>query len=176
MKHKTMYGRHRGVLSVMIVALMLAFAGVLGSGGQAIADWSMDLPAGMACADFDLRIETTGSWPQVYKEFKDRDGNVIRIFQAGKGWDFLFTNLSTGATFPLKGNGSVSHYSYNLDGTYTYVGTGHNVMIFFPTDVPPGPSTIQVLGRVVSTVDENNVWTLQKLSGKQIDICEALTQ
>ena len=96
-------------------------------------DIAFEFLAPQACATVDLRIEITGSGTQVYKEFMDKDGNLIRTLAAGKGWDFLFINLSTAATFPLKGNGSVAHTSYNPDGTYTYTATGHNVIIFFPT-------------------------------------------
>lgn len=174
MKPKATYG-HEHLLSAMILALILTLVGMPGYKATAAAD-ELDFPSGVACPDFPLHIKTTGSLPQVYKEFKDRDGNIIRTLNAGKGWDLLFTNVDTGATFFIKGNGSVSHYTFNPDGTTTYTGTGHNVMIFFPTDVPPGPSTIQVSGRVVSMIDQDGVWTLQEISGKQIDICAALSQ
>jgi hypothetical protein len=137
-------------------------------------DVAIDLPAGLACADFGLRIEITGSGTQVYKEFLDKNGNLIRTLSAGKGWDMLFINASTGTTFPIKGNGSVSHILYNPDGTYTYVATGHNVIIFFPTDVD-GPFTKQYIGRMVFTVDALGVSTVKELSGKQVDICAALS-
>ena len=174
MKLNMTFRCYRGTLAMMVFALTLILAGMLSFGSLASADLVIELPPGLAC-DFALRIEITGEGTQVYKEFMDKDGNLIRTLAAGKGWDFLFTNGYTGATFSLKGNGSVSHYSFNPDGTYTYTGTGHNVVILFDTDVP-GPMTIQVSGRVVCTVDQNSVWTLQELSGKKIDICAALSQ
>lgn len=175
MKLNMTFRCYRGTLSMMVFALTLILAGMPSFGSQASAyDFAIELPAGLACADFDLRIEITGG-TQVYKEFLDKDGNLIRTLAAGKGSDFLFINLSTDATFPLKGNGSVAHTSYNPDGTYTYTATGHNVIIFFPTDVPAGPSTKQYIGRMVYTVDSAGVFTVQELSGKQIDICEALS-
>jgi hypothetical protein len=137
-------------------------------------DVAIELPAGVACSDFGLRIEITGAGTQVYKEFLDKNGNLIRTLSAGKGWDMLFINMLTGTTFPIKGNGSVSHISYNPDGTYTYIATGHNVIIFFPTDVG-GPFTKQYIGRMVFTADALGVSTITELSGKQIDICAALS-
>lgn len=176
MKLNMKFRCYRGTLAMMVFALTLVLAGMIGFGSLASgADLVIELPAGLACADFGLGIEITGEGTQVYKEFMDKDGNLIRTLAAGKGWDFLFINRSTFATFPLKGNGSVAHISYNLDGTYTYTATGHNVIIFFPTDVPAGPSTKQYIGRMVFTVDSDGVSTVQELSGKQIDICEALS-
>ena len=96
MKLKTTYGQNRGILSMMIVALIVALVAVLGSGSPATAadDVTFDLPAGLACADFDLRVEIWGG-NQVYKEFVDKNGNLVRILSAGKGSRLLFTNLST---------------------------------------------------------------------------------
>ena len=48
MKLKTTYGQNRGILSMMIVALIVAFTAVLGSGSPATAapDATIVLPAG----------------------------------------------------------------------------------------------------------------------------------
>jgi hypothetical protein len=175
MKPKTMDRRHRGVLSVMIVALILTLATVLGSGSPAIAADPdvIDLPAGLACP-FALRVEIRGG-NQVMKEFMDQNGNVVRMLSAGKGSALSFTNRSTGATFSLKANGSVTHTTFNPDGSSTVAITGHNVLILFPTDVPAGPSTTLHEGRVVYTVDTNEVFTVQQVSGKTTDICAALS-
>jgi hypothetical protein len=105
----------------------------------------------------------------------DKDGNIVRQISAGKGTDLLFTNRSTGATFFLKGNGSVTQITFNADGSQTWTITGHNVLILFPTDNPPGPSTTQYVGRVVFTVDLNGVFTLLEVSGRATDICAALS-
>lgn len=177
MKLKTTYGQNIGILSMMIVALIVAFAAVLGSGSPATAapDATIVLPAGGACADFDLQVDIWGG-TQVYREFKDKNGNVVRSLSAGKGSRLLFTNLSTNTTFLVKPNGSVTHTTYNLDGSQTCSATGHNVLIFFPTDVPAGPSTTAYVGRVVYTIDIYGVFTLQEVSGRATDICAALSQ
>jgi len=160
----------------MLVALILTLAAVLGSGSLATAadPLVIDFPAGLAC-DFDLRVEIRGG-NQVVKEFVDKNGNVVRMLSAGKGSALLFTNLSTGATFSLKANGSVSHITFNPDGSYTQTITGHNVLILFPTDVPAGPSTTLHLGRVVFTVDTSGVFTVQQVSGQTTDICAVLSE
>jgi hypothetical protein len=51
--------------------------------------------------------------------------------------------------------------------------TGHFVLIFFPTDVPAGPSTTQYVGRVVY-IDNKGMFTLQSVSGTSLNICAAV--
>jgi hypothetical protein len=174
--HRIAVRRHRGVLSVMLVALILTLAAVLGSASPATAadPTVIDFPAGTAC-DFDLRVEISGG-SNVVKEFVDKNGNVVRMLFAGKGSALSFTNLSTGATFSLKANGSVTHITFNPDGSSTWDITGHNVLILFPTDVPAGPSTTLHVGRVVFTVDSSGVFTVQQVSGQTTDICAVLSQ
>jgi hypothetical protein len=173
---KTTYRRHGGVLSVMLVALILLLSGVLDSGSLATAadSTTLELPAGLACA-FGLSVEIRGG-NQVMKEFVDKNGNVVRMLSAGKGSALSFTNLSTGATFSLKANGSVTHTTVNPDGSSTVATTGHNVIILFPTDVPAGPSTTLYVGRVVYTVDSSGVFTVQQVSGETTDICAVLSE
>jgi hypothetical protein len=64
---------------------------------------------------------------------------------------------------------------FNADGSRTVTLTGHNLLILFPTDVPPGPSTTLYVGRVVFTVDAGGVFTLESTSGRATDICAALS-
>ena len=176
MKSRTTYRRHRGVLSAMLIALILTLATVLGSGSPATAadSTTIELPAGLAC-DFGLSVEIRGG-NQVMKEFVDKNGNVVRMLSAGKGSALSFTNLSTGATFSLKANGSVTHTTVNPDGSSTVATTGHNVIVLFPTDVPAGPSTTLYVGRVVFTVDSSGVFTVQQVSGQTTDICAVLSE
>ena len=51
---------------------------------------------------------------------------------------------------------------------------GHTVLILFPTDVPPGPSTILYVGRLIFTIDAASVYTFQSFSGNATDICAAI--
>jgi hypothetical protein len=134
------------------------------------------LPAGVACPTFDLRIEITSNpnRPEP-KEFRDKNGNLVRVIDVGRGNKLVFTNLSTGQTLSLRPNGSGSITRVNPDGTLTVSNTGHNVLVLFPTDVPAGPSTILYVGRLVYTVDANAVFTVQTVRGTTMDICGALT-
>ena len=182
MKLKMMYRQHRGVISVMSLALVLAFAAVLGFGSPASAakapsgppDFVITLPSGQACNGFDLQIEGWNG-KQHFKEFKDKNGTV-RTLSAGTGAALLYTNLSTGKTFSSKSNGSVTHTTINPDGSSMVDLTGHNVVILFPTDTPPGPSTTLYSGHVVISIDTGGNFTVLKESGKKTDICAAVSQ
>lgn len=133
---------------------------------------TVDLPAGTACSDFALSV-TFGS-AQIYREFKDKNGSVVRTLRAGKGAPLTFVNLGTGASLSVRPNGSVTRETFNPDGSTTYVLSGHNGLIWFPTDVPAGPSTTLYVGRVVYTVDTSGVFTMEGTSGKSTDVCAAL--
>jgi hypothetical protein len=179
MKLTTSDLRHGAFRSMVAVAIIVMLIIVRGSGTSATAgnqqDFVFELPAGSACLGFDLRIEGTGG-NQVVKEFVDRNGNVVRALSAGTGSALSFTNLSTGATFSLRSNGAVSHTTVNPDESSTVTITGHNVLILFPTDVPAGPSTTLHVGLVVYTIDANEVFTVEQVSGQTTDICAVLSQ
>jgi hypothetical protein len=163
------YGRPKirnSIAGTLVAPLVLANAALA-------ADFAVDFPAGVACV-FEMRVDGTGG-NQVYREFHDRDGNLVRLLFAGTGSALNFTNLSTGAALSLKGNGAVSHIALNPDGSATQVTTGHNVIILFPTDDPAGPSTTLYVGRVVTSIDSAGNYTLLKASGNSVDICAALS-
>jgi len=143
--------------------------------GVQAADVVIDLPAGWACAEFDLRIEITGSPHRVNREFTDKNGNVVRLLSAGKGNSLSLTNLNTGATLALRPNGAVERDSVLPDGSLLATLTGHNVLILFPSDVPAGPTSTLYVGQVTLTIDTNGVFTLGRTAGKSVDLCAALS-
>lgn len=165
--------RTRNFLACMTIA-------VLGYGSQANAadpsgslDFSLNFAAGVAC-DFELGIDGWNGKGHI-KEFKDKNG-FVRSLLAGTGSAVRFTNVATGRTVSFKSNGSVEHKTtYSLDGSYTVSGTGHYVVILFPTDIPAGPSTTLYVGQVVISSDAANNFTVLKESGNKTDICAALS-
>jgi hypothetical protein len=160
-----------------VACAAVATAALLALAGPATASdpFVIDLPAGLACADFDLRIEGFGDANRVDKEFTDQDGNILRTLSAGTGDTLRYTNLATGATYQSKSNGAVTHTVVNADGSTTSVLTGHNLVILFPTDDPPGPSTTLHTGSVVLQVDTAGTFTILKATGRALDICAALS-
>ena len=131
-------------------------------------------PAGLACADFDLKVEASGGTIKQH-DITDRSGEVVRVILAGTGPALTLTNLTSGATYSTPSNGSVTHIAVNPDGTLTYRMTGHNILILYPTDVPAGPSTALYVGQVGFTVDANAVFTVTSVAGRSVDICAALS-
>lgn len=163
----------RCLLAFMMVA-------VLGYGSPSIAandplppdpDFVVTFPAGLACG-FELQIEGWNG-KQHFKEFKDKNG-IVRTLSAGTGSALRYTNVANGKTFSSKSNGAVNHTTYNLDGSSTLKLTGHNLVILFPTDFPPGPSTTLYAGRVVLSIDTNGNFIVQQEGGNKTDICAAL--
>ena len=157
-----------------------AAAAVLAASTVATAAWGDSattvqvFPAGVACADFDLQVEGSGGTIKQHA-FTDRSGQVVRVVLAGTGPALTLTNLTSGATYSTPSNGTVTHIAVNPDGTQTYRMTGHNILILFPTDVPPGPSTTLYVGQVGFTVDANAVFTVTSVAGRSVDICAALS-
>lgn len=162
--------RFVGVTVLLLVLLLGASASTF---AETPPDFVLEVDAGLACP-FALAVEIRGG-SQVYKEFQDMNGELVRSLSAGKGSALTFINRETGATLALMPNGAVTHITYREDGTQEWVTTGHNVLILFPTDIPAGPSTTQYIGRVVFTVDTEGIFTLQSVAGRSTDICAALT-
>ncbi len=153
----------------MLVALLLSAAGR----ADAAPDSTQTYGAGEACA-FPLRIDITGS-TQVNKTFQGADGS-LRLLAAGTGSDLVFTNLATGKTFALTGNGSVTWTRIDASGSARLTLTGHNIAIYFPTDIPAGPSTTLVVGREDIAVDLTTFqFTRLSRTGNSTDICAALS-
>jgi hypothetical protein len=158
--------------SVLAAAALVAVA----SPAPAVAAPPYDavIPAGVACADFDLGLNTDSDPRTIFREFTDRDGNVVRTITAGKGPDLTFANVSSGTEITLKGNGFVTRTTLNDDGTQTVVNTGHTVIILSPADVPAGPSTTLFVGRVVFEIDADGVFTILSTSGRTRNLCAEL--
>lgn len=134
----------RSIKRVGAVALV-ASATVLGTAAERAAAESF--PAGVGCA-FPLTVEGGVDTRSVH-EFKDANGNVVRLLRAGRGTPVTLTNEDTGATLSLPANGAPWSIVNHPDGTSTYTTMGHLVLILFPTDNPAGPSTTLYVGRVV---------------------------
>jgi hypothetical protein len=163
----------KGFLSAGVVILSLGAAAPTATAD--VPDFTWDLPMGVACPTFDLRLEGFVSDLRVSRTFYDKSGNPVRMFAGGKGNVLRFTNLNTTASLTLRTGGSVERTGLAADGSITtYTAMGHNVVIMFPTDIPAGPSTKLYLGRVDFSIDAGGTWTMLSKSGTQFDICAAL--
>lgn len=157
--------RHASIgAAIAAIALLLVAAAPVAADAPV---FQVDLPAGLACAGFDLRIEGYGSGQQVTRELPGG-----RVIGAGTGNVLVFTNLSTGATLSTRANGAVSITTTDADGASAMALTGHNVVILFPAD--GGPSTTLYTGGVWIRVAPDGVWSVQRQSGAGLDICGAL--
>lgn len=132
-----------------------------------------DLPAGVGCS-FPLRIEYRGD-PNFYKEFQDKNGNVVRTISAGSNIDYRATNMTTKATLDVGGKGGMSKTLPKPDGSYTGELNGHSIMILFPADVPSGPSSTLHQGKVVYSVSSTGIFTIKSTTGNKTDLCAELS-
>lgn len=156
-----------------VAGALAAAVAMVGVAPATAADSTVIFPAGTACS-FELQVDITGG-PQVSRTFEAPDGSV-RVLSAGKGSDLVFTNLETEATYTLSGNGAVSWTRVDAAGSARLTLTGHNVVFYFPSDDPAGPSTTLVVGREDIAVDlETSQFTLLSRTGATTDICAALT-
>ena len=175
MKTTTIVG-FRSVFARFVQSLV-PFLAVWGISTQSVADtFTITLNPGEGCPGFGMTIDvTTFDQRILMKTFHDKNGNPVRYLNAGKGNQFVFHNSATGATLSVKTGGSVEHITPNADGTQTWVTSGHEVVILFPTDHPPGPATTLYIGRLVFTIDSNFTFLgIRSFTGTATDICAAL--
>jgi hypothetical protein len=160
--------RASALAALTSVALLLAVAGPA-SADEPVSEFT--LPAGLACADFDLQVAAYGPGSQVVRRF-DRTGGTVLNLKAGTGKAMTFTNVSSGASISTDANGAVDLTATYPDGSQRMMLTGHNVVILFPAD--GGPSTTLHVGRVRIDVAPDGVWTVRTIAGTKFDICAAI--
>jgi hypothetical protein len=158
-------------VAATLVALthgQLAFAGPR----DVVQTPTFDLPACLGCS-FPLLIEGTNANLRVVT-FKDENGGPVRTINVRTGVVLTYTNRTTGESISFKTSGSVES-TVTANGINTVAATGHNGLILFPSDSPAGPTATQYTGKIVYTVDEAGNFTLVSASGKNTDICAALS-
>lgn len=170
--------RTRGITRGLALSA-LAAAALVAPAQPALADGSLLFPAGIAC-EFNLGVSWTGGNLHT-QEFTDKNGEVVRFLTAGKGVLLTYTNYGfkkkpvEGESITIRTDGSVTETVVNPDGTLTVTATGHNGLIMFPTDEPPGPSTTHYIGKIVFNIDPaTGVFTLVSTSGSELDVCAEL--
>ena len=169
---------HLGLIGLSAPALALGVGALLGTASAHADTVVYDAPCGLACQNSAVTITSAENAKTKTREFTSKDGTV-RTQTTGKGPDLtIFNPDDPSVTVPLKGNGTTTKTVTRPDGTSTLTVTGHNVLIYFPTDTllggEPGPATQLVTGRAVVNVDAGGNWTTVSQSGKVTDICAQL--
>jgi hypothetical protein len=156
----------------LAVALACASAALVAVAQPASAA-AVELPAGQGCA-FPLGLDG-GAFPPERHSFTDRNGNPITIF-AGKSGATTWTNLKTGKSVTFKSRGTALRVTTTSPTSQILEFSGHAGLVLFPTDIPPGPSTTQMSGRLVLRFNPKNGDTeVLKQEGQQTDVCAALS-
>jgi hypothetical protein len=109
------------------------------------------------------------------KTFTDPNGNPITVL-AGKSGAVTYTNLDTNKSLTFQSRGTALRITERSDGTQLLEFSGNVGIILFPSDVPAGPSTTQINGRLVLSFDPATGFTVVlKQVGNQIDVCARLS-
>ena len=157
------------------IRTLVPFLAVWGISTECLADLIV-LPKGQACPDFGVTIDLISPDHRVSKTFFDKNGNPVRYLNAGQGNHFVFTNSASGVTLTVKTGGSVEHITPNPNGTQTWVTSGHELVVLFPSDTPRWALNHVIYRTLVFTFDPSSTTFLgiQSFTGKSIDICAAL--
>lgn len=166
-----------GLIGLGAPAVALGVGSLLGA-ASAQADTGNTFPCGTACANSTVSYTSADNGRSVTKQYTTKDGTIVNRV-TGKGPDLtIFNPNDPSITVPLKGNGSNSVTKTSPDGTSTLTVTGHNVLVYYPTDTlaggAPGPATELITGRTVINVDAQGNWTTVSQNGKVTDICAQL--
>jgi opacity protein-like surface antigen len=174
---KTLSAR-RYALAILFAAGLLAAPQAANAAPPKVSgppdDLHLVLPAGTACAGFELHADGTDSQVRT-TTFTNNAGVVLRTFSSGKGYNLTYTNPDNNATVSFPSTEITEDTIFHKDGTRTVTNTGQFGIIMFPTDIPAGPSTTQYNGRVVYTADAANNFEILKTKATQIDVCDALS-
>jgi hypothetical protein len=156
----------------LATATVLALAAMIVVAQPASAA-AIELPAGLGCT-FPLGVDG-GAFPPERKTFTDPNGNPITVL-AGKSGAVTYTNLDTNKSLTFQSRGTALRITERSDGTQLLEFSGNVGIILFPSDVPAGPSTTQINGRLVLSFDPATGFTVVlKQVGNQIDVCARLS-
>ncbi len=89
-------GVSRASWAVGSAALTAGLALTTAAPASAAPPQTFELPAGTACS-FALKVVQSGGEHRVDKEFRDQNGNLVRLLSAGQGFGLTITNTDTGA-------------------------------------------------------------------------------
>ncbi len=155
----------RSISRYAAAPILLVIASMVPATASGASSFTQNFPAGTAC-EFALTVSGTGGNNTVRHE---ANGLIVT---GGTGAALTFSGNGNSVSFPS--NGAATLTRTNPDGSYTEQLTGHNVLILFPTDNPAGPSTTLIVGRVTFSSTADNTFTVQSISGRQVDICAEL--
>ena len=156
----------------LVTSTVLVSAAMIAAASPASAA-EIELPAGVGC-DFPLGLDG-GAFPPERRDFTDRNGNPVTLL-AGRSGALTWTNLTTGESISFTSRGTALRVTETSPTSQLLEFSGHVGLVLFPTDVPAGPSTTQISGRLVLRVNPTNGDTeVLKQQGQQIDVCAALS-
>ena len=142
---------------------------------QGPPDFTAQYPEGMACSNFSLQVEVWNGQGKT-KDLGDHNGRH-RTLSIGRGGAFRYTNMLTGKQATSESQGTLQlTTTFDADGSQKVNILGSLLLIWFPTDIPAGPSTtFYDRGQVFFKLSPDGVGTLVKSKGASMDVCAALS-
>ena len=172
-----MRGTRLGVCVAACVAALIWTAIPAGAGAPTRepggSTSSGSIPAGVACT-FAVSINVVAGGQGQLMTFFDRDGNVVRSTNHARPSTWVFTNLDNGKAVTLGLPAGILTLSTAADGTTTVVIDGSAIGFNAPTDTPPGPFSLENIGRLVFVIAADGNGTITQLSGNTTDLCAAV--
>lgn len=162
----------RPLLGALALVACSAFADAPTPTG--LPDYAIEFAAGWACSNFALKVEGWSGKGQ-YRELKDKNG-YLRVAFAGTGDAWRLTNMLSGKSMSTMNNGaSALLQTYQADGSMKNEIRGHALVIWYPTDLPPGPSASLVSGHVSYLLSAGGQGSMGLMQGNITDVCTALS-
>ena len=128
-------------------------------------------PAGLAC-DFAVTTEDVISNEYDTTFPPDANGDVMTLV-TGRLISRV-TNVETTESITLNASGPGPIVSHS-DGSVTATVHGPSFLILFPGDMPSGPSFVVNYGRYVVDITPDGQFIVQSQTGRQFDVCAALS-
>ena len=166
---------HRHVTAYLLAATAALVMHSPAVADQGPPDFTAQYPAGMACSDFGLQVEVWNGQGKS-KDLGDHHGKH-RTLNIGRGGAFRYTNMLTGKQASSEPQGTLQlTTTFDADGSQKVTVLGSLLLIWFPTDIPAGPSTtFYDRGLVSFKLSPDGVGTLLKSKGASLDVCAALS-
>lgn len=157
------------VLTLALLALVVAPVAAAGPERSKISAWTVDFPSGTLC-EFAVRWDFPADGTQLVFPVRSNGDQLVRAVGRLRG---TITNVDDDRSFTLRG-GYRLDLLFHADGTIDVVGSGSIVAGYFPTDVG-GPSMWFFRGRFHDVVDATFTATAHSFRGNATDLCAALS-
>jgi hypothetical protein len=165
-----------GLLTVCFALALALFSTTLisaqGPTRSPVNNQPFTVAAGQGC-NFPLHGEPLID-QEVTKTFPPESNGDVKVIITGR-LVFELTNLDTGKSLVVNISGPVTAVFHPDGSVRADFGGLSGPIVFFPTDIPPGPKAFINSGRLVVDITPSGQLILVSQSGHEEDVCAALS-